>query len=295
MQQVFFHIVNIILPILICILVGFALGKFKQPFDTRVIASLMANIGYPALILSHLVGKTVELDIFFKMLGAALAVVLGGALITSLFLKATHLSNRTYLSALSLSNVGNIGLPICALVYGPQGLIYGLAFVVVVMLFNFTIGQWVSSGQFSIKSLVTNPLIYSVILSILMLLTRTHFPKPLHESLSILGNLAIPLMLLTLGYSLASMRLGNLVLGSGLALYHLLIALVLAWGLLPLFDFTGVARGVFILECLMPVAASTYLWVSIYRPDDSSNVASVILVSTLLTILVIPLALTYWV
>ncbi len=174
-------------------------------------------------------------------------------------------------------------------------MIYGLAFVVAVTVFNFTIGRWISSGSFTLKQLLTSPVIYSVVISVVMLLTGTHFPKPIASGLDILSGLAIPLMLLTLGHSLSTMKLGNMKLGTGLAIYHLVVAIILTWVSLPIFGFQGVARGVFILEGLMPVAASTYLWVSIYRKEDAPSVASVILVSTLMTILVVPVALTYWV
>lgn len=295
MEQIFHHVINIIFPVLLCILVGFLLGKFNKPFDVKFVTSLLANVGYPSLILAHLVGQKVDLDIFFKMLLSGVWVIFIFIILTALLLKSTKLSFRTYLSPLSLSNVGNIGLPVCALVYGPQGLIYGLAFVVAVTVFNFTIGRWISSGTFSLKQILTSPVIYSVVISVVMLLTKTHLPKPIASGLDILSGLAIPLMLLTLGYSISTMKLGNMVLGTNLALYHLIAAVFITWISLPIFGFEGVARGVFILEGLMPVAASAYLWVSIYRKEDASSVASVILVSTVMTIAVIPIALTYWV
>ena len=85
-----------------------------------------------------------------------------------------------------------------------------------------------------------------------MLLTQTHFPKPIASGLNILSGLAIPLMLLTLGHSLSTMKMGNMVLGTWLAIYHLIAAIFITWISLPLFGFEGVARGVFILEGMMP-------------------------------------------
>ena len=124
MEQIFYHIINIILPVLLCILIGFLLGKFNKPFDTKVVTSIMANVGYPSLILAHLVGQKVDLDIFFKMLLSGVWVILLFITLTAILLKFTKLSYRTYLSPLSLSNVGNTGLPICALVYGSTCLFY---------------------------------------------------------------------------------------------------------------------------------------------------------------------------
>ncbi|NQX90165.1 MAG: hypothetical protein HRT77_16050 [Halioglobus sp.] len=55
------------------------------------------------------------------------------------------------------------------------------------------------------------------------------------------------------------------------------------------------ARGVFIINCLMPVSASTYLWVEKYHPDEAPDVAGLIVMTTCLTVIVLPLALTYWI
>ena len=39
---------------LICVLVGFALARPDQPFDHKMVGRLVANIGYPTLVLAHL-------------------------------------------------------------------------------------------------------------------------------------------------------------------------------------------------------------------------------------------------
>ena len=54
MEQIFDHVVNIMLPVLLCVLLGYALAYFKAPFDRKLFGSLVSNVGYPTLILSHL-------------------------------------------------------------------------------------------------------------------------------------------------------------------------------------------------------------------------------------------------
>jgi hypothetical protein len=68
------------------------------------------------------------------------------------------------------------------------------------------------------------------------------------------------------------------------------VAYMITW----LFGFTGTTRGVFVLMCLMPASVATYLWVERYQNDYAADVASYIMISTLLTIFVVPLALTFW-
>lgn len=83
--------------------------------------------------------------------------------------------------------------------------------------------------------------------------------------------------------------------GLYLAAFHIAMAGAVAYMIVWLFGFTGTTRGVFILMCLMPASVATYLWVERYQNEHASDVASFIMASTLLTILVVPLALTFWI
>jgi predicted permease len=57
------------------------------------------------------------------------------------------------------------------------------------------------------------------------------------------------------------------------------VAFAVSW----LFGLDGLTRGVFILQCMMPVAVATYLWVERYGPEEAPGVAAFILVSTILS------------
>ncbi|MEM8562127.1 MAG: transporter [Pseudomonadota bacterium] len=295
METVVYHVLNVILPILLCIGVGYGLAKLRQPFDNHMVTSVMANVGYPTLILSHLLGHQVDVQIFLTMLLAALSAILCFGVIWAALLHLFGLPVKVFLSPLTLSNVGNIGLPICALAAGPEGLVYGLAFVVVVIVLTFTVSQWVTSGGYSLVALVSSPTVYASIIAITMLMLNLSFPKPVADGLNILGGLAIPLMLLTLGYSLATLKLGDLGFAIRFSVLHVMVAAIVAYMLVGLFNFSGTARTVFIVECLMPVSAATYLWVDKYRPEHAPAVASLVMVTTLMTIIVLPLALSFWI
>ena len=90
--------------------------------------------------------------------------------------------------------------------------------------------------------------------------TDTRLPGPIDDAFNILGGLAIPLMLLTLGHTLATLNVGVLGRGFTLAVLHLLMAAAVGFALSNLFALEGVARGVLVLQCMMPVSVATYLW-----------------------------------
>lgn len=228
------------------------------------------------------------------MLAALVAVACFG-LIGSGLLALLRLPVRAFLSPMMLNNVGNIGLPVCALAFGDQGLTYAMAFVVVVLVGIFTIGMWLPMGKVDPHEVLHQPVIYAVLLALLLMATDTRLPTPIDQAFNILGNLAIPLMLLTLGHTVATLNAGDLWRGCSLALLHLVMAAAVASALVHVFAFTGTARGVFILQCVMPVSVATYLWIEMYDASHAQSAAGFILISTLLSVIVLPLVLTFWI
>jgi len=285
----------VVLPVLICVLVGFALARLDQPFDHKMVGRLVANIGYPTLVLAHLSDQHVALEAFLEFLLAAAASVACFGVIGFGFLIVVGLPVRAFLSPLMLNNVGNIGLPMSIFAFGDQGLAYSVAFLVVVVVGIFTIGIWVPKGEVSFSDLARTPVIYAVAISLVLMATDTRLPTPIDDAFTILGGLAIPLMLLTLGHTLATLRTGALWRGCYLALFHLAMAAAVAFALVRLFDLEGTARGVFILQCVMPVSVATYLYVEMYQSEHAQEVAGLILISTLLAMIVLPLVLTFWI
>jgi predicted permease len=293
MTELFGHITNVVAPIALCVFIGYALAALKLPFDRKMIGSLVQNVGYPALVISHLSAGHITLSSFLEMAGAALASLNVFVVVSAVFLMLIRLPLRAFIAPMSLNNVGNIGLPVAALAIGDVGLSYSFAFVVVVLIGIFTYGTWVPRGEISLKGVLTSPVIYAIAVALLLLGLNLHLPKPLASAFEILGGLAIPLMLLTLGHTLATLTIGSIRRGAILAGLHLLMAVATGFGLAALFGFSGTERDVFILMCLMPVSVATYLFVELYTPEYAQDAASLILVSTLLTVLVLPALMTY--
>jgi len=282
---------NILIPVLLCVLIGYGLARMKVPYDNKMVGGLVANVGYPTLILSHLEGQHVELGAFLQMMLAAVAAILCFAAIGFVFLRLARLPARAFLSPMMLNNVGNVGLPVTSLAFGEKGLAFALAYVVVVMLGLFTVAIWIPMGRATFSDLVKKPVIYAVLIALVLMGTEARLPVMLDRCFSILGGLAIPLMLLTLGHTLATLKVGHLVRGAYLAAFHLVVAAAIAVALGHAFGFDETARKVFVLQTLMPVSVATYLWVEAYYPERASEVAGFILISTLLALVSLPTAL----
>ncbi|MES0827892.1 AEC family transporter [Ruegeria sp. SCP11] len=295
MEHLFLNVLNVVLPVLICAGIGYCLAVIKAPFDNKVIGGIVSRVGYPTLIISHLSSTKIAVGTFLDVMAAAALTIIGFGLLGFVALKVLRLPVRAFLTPLMHGNVGNIGLPIALLALGDAGMAYTMAFVVVVLISIFTVGMWIPAGEFSPKKLVTSPIIYAVILSLVLMSTGYSLPQPVAKSFDILGGLSIPLMLLTLGHTLADLRVKSIGRAVTLTILHLVMAILIASTLVWGFGFSGAERGAVILCCLMPSSVATYLFIDQHVPEYGPDVAGFILVSTLTTIVVLPVALSYWI
>jgi predicted permease len=295
MREMIFQVSGVIAPIMLCVLIGFTLAKARAPFDTKMVGSLVSYVGYPTLIVSRLTGHDTLLDEVLLMMLAGMAMMACFVVIGFFVLKALGLPPRAYLSPMMINNVGNVGLPVCALAFGDEGLVLAMGVAVAVFVGNFTFGVAIPMGKLSFSNLIRQPVIYATVLALVLMAIDTDLPTPIDDAITILGGLAIPLMLLTLGYTLATLTVSDLSRGFILAVIHLVMAVTVASFLSLLFGFEGIARGVFILQCMMPVGIATYLWVERYVPNEASGVAGFILISTILSAASLPAVLAFWV
>lgn len=295
MEHLFLNVFKVVLPVLICAGAGYWLAMIKAPFDNKVVGGIVSRVGYPTLIISHLTATKIDVSVFLNMMAASALAVASFCVLGFLALKALRMPIRAFLTPLMHGNVGNIGLPITLLAFGNAGMAYTMGFVVVVLVSIFTVGMWIPAREFALKNLVTSPIIYAVIISLGLLATGLSLPSPIAKSFDILGGLSIPLMLLTLGHTLATLKIGTLWRAVVLTVLHLILASIIASTLVWVFGFTGVERGAFILCCLMPSSVATYLFIDQHVPEHAPDVAGYILISTLTTIVVLPLALSYWI
>lgn len=295
METIFVHIINVILPVALCAGVGYGLALGKVAFDHKMIGGLVKNVGYPTLIISHLSTTKIEIDSFLLMLSASAMAIACFGVLGMLALKLMRLPVRAFLTPLMHGNVGNIGLPITLLALGNAGMAYTMGFVVAVLVSIFTIGMWIPAGKFSWRALLTSPVIYAVLLASFLLGTGTTLPLPVAKAFDLLGGMSIPLMLLTLGHTLATLKLSSFGRAISLTLLHVLMAAIVAFSVTWVLGLSGVERNAFILCCFMPSSVATYLFIEQNFPEFAPDVAGFILVSTLSTVLVLPLVLEFWI
>jgi len=285
-------ILAVIAPIFLCALVGYVWVKRGQHFDTGFITALVLNIGAPCLLFSTFMELGIKLTDFGMVILATVLIMLCVVAIASLVLTLAGINLRSHLFSQAFPNVGNMGLPLCLLAFGPEGLAMALAYFMVSTLCAFTFGVALVSGRLQLRDFPRNPIFISVCLTLLFLAFEVQVPKWLLDTTGLLGNFTIPLMLVALGVSLGRFRISSLQRSVALSLLRLLTGFGVSVAITTLLGLEGAARGAVIVQSSMPVAVFSYLFAERYQ-QEPEEVAGTVVISTLLSFLSLPLLLWY--
>lgn len=117
-------------------------------------------------------------------------------------------------------------------------------------------------------------------------------PEWLYNTTNLIGQLTIPLMLFTLGVSLARLKPVSLLRSIGLSVIRLAMGFAVGYAISEIMGLNGAERGVVILQCSMPVAVFCYLFAQLYDREPE-EVAGVVISSTFLAAISLPGLLWY--
>jgi len=288
----FSEIFSILAPVFICVGIGYGWARSGRSYDVELVTAIVTYFGTPCLIFYALSKVELHPSALFDMGVAAIVaniafIVIGGAV-----LAIFKLPQRAFLQALSFPNVGNIGLPLCFLAFGDEGLALAVTFFAVYAIFQMSVGAAFVSGSFSPKAFLKMPIIPATILAAVFLFTKTPVPEWAFNTTKLIGDLTIPLMLFTLGVSLSRIKVRGLKTPILLSFLRLGMGFGVGVALASIMGLTGPAAGVVILECSMPAAVFCYLFAQLYdqRPEE---VAGLVIVSTFMGFAVLPALLWY--
>ena len=250
------------------------------------------NIGAPCLILNGIANLEFEPADFAIILASAITVLGTCVVIGGVILRIAGQSLRSFLPPVIFGNTGNLGLPLCYFAFGDEGLGLAVAVYLIYSVSMFVFGPLYQGRETAWRTLVTTPMIYTAVLGVILLATDTSLPKALANTVELLGGLAIPLMLLALGYSLESFRITRPGRAVGLAILRLAMGTLVGIGVTELYGLEGTMRGVIIIESAMPLAVFNFLLAARYdrHPED---VAGAIVISTLISFITMPLLILF--
>ena len=291
MIDVALQIVGILAPSMFLALIGLIWFHKGPEFPVAFVTTLVINVSMPALLFHTLATSSVPMTTLGAMAMATLVVHVVFASLVVTLLKLARKDWRLCVTHV-VGNTGNLGLPVCFLAFGNEGLAYAITFFAVQCLLLFSVGEAVIAGSLQPGKIARSPILHAVWLGVLFRVIDIELPAIAAQTLELLGQIVIPLMLITLGVSLASMRASQLPATVLWAAIRTMVALTIGVAVASMFDLTGVARGVLIIETVVPVAVFNYL-LAVKHDRDASEISGMILVTHLAAIIYLPLVLAY--
>jgi predicted permease len=276
---------NTVIPIFSVVALGYALGGWRG-IDGRILANLALFVASPALLFSLLSGISLDATRFAALSGGMLFVAVGTAALAALYMVASGVGRGVVLPAVFL-NGGNMGLAAARLAYGEAGLQAGaLAFVTIAIL-NSLFGIWIAKGENGLGEALRQPLFYGAAGGLALSITGLELPRIVMEPIEMVGAMAIPLLLLSLGVQLRRLAVSDV--------RHSLVAVAVRMGggfafallFVALFDVGGLDRKVLLLYSVMPPAVMNAVIAARYETDPGL-VASAITLGTLVSVVAIP-------
>lgn len=215
-----------------------------------------------------------------------------GGLLAPLFDKDPF-QRRMYQLMMGFPNVGFIGIPVVSTILGAEYVVYVTIFTIVFNFVFYTYGMALMDGAFSLKALkaMVTPSNGLILLSLVVVVGNFRVPEFITTAVTYLGNVASPMSLVTVGYTVAKSDLKAVFARKQLYLFSVVNLLLLPLALLPVLRSLPLESEIVALCMIMfgmPVA-NMPLILGTERGVDCSNCSAGIIMTTLLCVVTIPI------
>lgn len=195
------------------------------------------------------------------------------------------------------SNLAFIGIPLVSGVIGSEYVVYVTEFMMVYTIILYSYGIVVLEGKFSLKSLknMVNPGIISGIIAVIIIVYEIQLPVFLKTAITYLGSIASPLALVAVGFTVAQSDLKKIFCQPKLYVFSIMKLLVIPLLMLPFLRLLQIDRNTMAVCMIlfgMPVG-NLPLILANERGIDASVCSSMIILSTLLCVISIPVLLAF--
>lgn len=291
-MNLFVTVLEIVAPVFLLAAIGFGWVKLGFEYRVEFVTRLAMTLSVPCLIFTSLMQTEVDPVALTTVSIAATVAYAAIAVAFYVIILLFRLDVRTYLAPLVFGNTGNIGMPLALFAFGQDGLGYAVVVFAVMAIGSFTFGIWVVTGGGSLTKVIKEPIVAATILGGIFLSQGWQTPRVLTNTLELIGQIAIPIMLITLGVAVARLHPGRLGRALILSLAKAAVCVAAGLGIGMAFGLSGMALAVLTVQLATPVAVTSYMLAVKYGADDDA-VAGLVVVSTLLSVGLVPLLLAF--
>ena len=298
------EMITVMMTLFVIVIVGYGAGKLGYlggDFD-RQLSRLVINLTCPALILSSaMTGELPDREYILPLLlisVATYAVLTGVAYVLPRFLTHKKSDEGIIGFALMFGNVGFMGYPVVASIFGHEAVFYAAVLNVVNTFAVFTIGTVLITGKaeveesrFQKKVLYSTPMLAAYLTMLIVIFRIDSIPAWVSQPLTMIGNITVPAALLIIGSSMSNLPLRALMGNTTVyatTLFRLVLLPIGVYWLGLLLGFSPFVVNINTVVIAMPVATYGTLHCLKYQ-KDTMLITEVTFITTLLSMVTIPL------
>ena len=274
------------------------LGYMGDKFDKKL-SSIVVDITCPLLVLSSVMGDEMPArSLILPLVGVGFLtyiILLVFGFWFPRFISKNHDDQGMIGFSLMFANVGFIGYPIVASIFGPKAVFYAALLNVPNTLFIFTAGVMLVKGEYSIRQfnpkVLLSPALIGAFIAALLVAFGVHTPEMIARPITMVGNITVPAALMIIGSSMARLPLREII-GSGkvyaTSFLRLVIVPLSVYFLFRLCGVNTLINNINTVVIAMPVASFGTMFCMKYGRNPSLMTEATF-ITTLFSIITIPL------
>lgn len=280
-----FRVANVLIPVFALVALGYFYGR-RFSTDIRAANELNMRIFVPALVFDSLTQKSFDIAAHPWLVLAGALVIFGSGLLSWPVARLSKQSIASFVPPMMFNNCGNMGLPIALLAFGEVGLQLALILFMVSNMLHFTLGVRIVSGRMHFGEVFFNAVNMATVLGLLFSLKSISIPEVAAVPIGMAAQVAIPLMLVSLGIRITGFNKSMLSLGLLGGIVRPAVGLVSALAVIAVLPLDSFEQKMLILFASMPPAVLNYLFAEQYGQSPQA-VASIVIVGNALSVLVL--------
>ncbi len=290
--ELIYRILAIIFPIFSIVALGYVYARAHRNADMATGNRINMALFTPALIFDTLSASDYAIAEYFDLTFAGTAVVLGSGLIAWPIARLFNYDWKTFVPPMMFNNCGNMGVPLMLLAFGEAALPAAIILFVLSNFLHFLLGQQLITQQWSVAKVILNPMILATLAGVLVSVLGIPLAETLRVPIHMVGQIAIPLMLFSLGVRMLDIDFRDWQIGVLASLVCPLSGLVIALLLLQVVNLDSQQASILILFSVLPPAVLNYMIAERYL-QEPQRVASIVLIGNFASIAVIPISLWF--
>lgn len=285
------RIFSIIFPVFACSALGAAYGYFRRP-DMAVVNRLNMEFFAPFLVFWALMDKPFDFLAFRDLAIGGVAVVLGSGLLLLPLAWLLRINLKTFLPPMMFNNSGNMGIPLILFAFGESALQAAVVLFIIEMVLHFTVGFYILNHRTNPLHLLKMPMIQATILGLLFSSLHITLPDALANTVKLLGQVSIPLLLFSLGVRLLEVNFRDWKLGTLGALAGPAAGLISAFLMAQWLELSATHYALLLVFAALPPAVLNVLVAEQYQ-QEPDRVASIVLLGNLASLVIMPVVLWF--